>query len=216
MKQNAWRIILGAILVIFGGLALLQNFGGFDFQGTFWGIGFALIFIAAGVGFLTTLWADRKTNWWAIIPGFTLIGLGIIILLGVLHFEPGELLGAIFMGAIAASFWVIYFNDRVKWWAIIPAGVLSSIAIMILTSFSDAWPPVILFGGMAITFGMVAILVQPGERQRSWAWYPAGAMAVLALLVATTAGPLPGLVWPILLIAAGVVMVGWTFVTKRN
>jgi hypothetical protein len=217
MKQNAWRIILGVILVLFGALALLQNFTGLEFQGTWWGLLFALIFAGAGVGFLTTLLADRRANWWAAIPGCTLVGLGIIILLGALNFRPSELLGAIFMAAISASFWVVYLLDRAKWWAIIPGGVLLSLAVMIaIANDSGSWPAVILFGGMAVTFGIVAVLGEPGARPRTWAWYPAGAMVVLALLIATTAGPLPGLIWPILLIGAGLVMVAWTLVARRS
>jgi hypothetical protein len=41
-------------------------------------------------------------------------------------------------------------------------------------------------------------------------------MAVLALIIATTSAPLPGFIWPILLIAAGLLMVAWTLVAKRG
>ena len=75
---------------------------------------------------------------------------------------------------------------------------------------------VFLFGGMAITFGLVALLTVPNERPRTWAWWPAGVMAVLALIVATTSSPLPGFIWPILLIGAGLLMVAWTLVAKRS
>ena len=117
MKHNAWRIILGVVLVIFGAMALLQNFGNIRFEGSLWGVFVALLFGAVGAGFLVTFVQDRKVNWWAVIPGMTLIGLALLVLLGVMNFKPDELLPAIFMGFIGASFLIIYFNDRDKWWA---------------------------------------------------------------------------------------------------
>ena len=216
MKQNAWRIILGVVLVLLGALALLQNFANFTFEGTWWGLVFALIFAGVGVGFLTTLFADRKANWWAAIPGLTLIGLGVLIALAVLNVKPDELLPAIFLGSIGASFWVVYFSDRARWWAIIPGGVLVSLAVMLLFTNAGDWVAAVFLGGMAITFGLVALLNAPNERPRTWAWWPAGVLAVVAVIIATSAGPLPGIIWPILLIGAGLVMVAWTLVARRS
>lgn len=216
MKQNSWRVILGIVLVVFGALALFQTFTGASYEGAGWGMFMAMLFGAVGAGFVVTFTQDRRANWWAVIPGFTLIGLGLLIALAVLNFKPDELLPAVFMGSIAASFWVIYFNDRSKWWAIIPGGAVASIAVLILMNDSGSWPAVILFGGLAATFGMVAILAGPDEKSRSWAWYPAVSLAVLTLIVGTTAGPLPGIIWPIVLICAGLLLVGWTLYGKKK
>lgn len=216
MKSNfAWRVMLGLVLVIFGVLALLQTFFNWSPEGIGWGIFVAVLFGVVGVGFIISYLQDRTHSWWAIIPGFTLLGLALLVLFGVLNVQPEELMPAIFMGSIGASFWVIYFGDRTRWWAIIPGGVLVSLALLIAVSQQNAWGAVVLFGGMAATFGLVALLVRPGEAPRSWAWWPAGSLAVLALIVATTAGPLTGLVWPILLIGAGLVMVASTMLRKN-
>ena len=215
MKHNAWRIILGAVLVIFGAMALLQNFGNISFEGSLWGVFVALLFGAVGAGFLVTFVQDRKINWWAVIPGMTLVGLALLVLLGVMNFKPDEVLPAVFMGFIGASFLIIYFNDRDKWWAIIPGGVVSSIALLILFSEQGTWPAVILFGGMAATFGLVALTAGTTEKPRTWAWWPAGIMAVLAVIVGLTSSPLEGILWPIVLIGAGLVMVAYTLVNKK-
>jgi len=215
--KTAWRVILGVVLVFLGALALLQNFGQVRFEGTLWGIVFGLIFAGAGAGFLVSFFQDRKMNWWAAIPGLTLLGLGVMIVLGAMNFQPDELLATIFLGSIGASFWLVYFTDRTRWWAIIPGGVLVSVAALVLFErFGESWPVIILFGGMAVTFALVALLVGPGEKPRTWAWYPAGVMGVLAVIMGITAGPLPGIIFPVLLIAAGLVMVGWTFLAKRS
>jgi len=140
-----------------------------------------------------------------------------LIVLGSLNFQPDELLAAVFLGSISASFWLVYFADRSRWWAIIPGGVMASVTVLVLVEpLGEAWPVVIFFGGMAATFALVALLTGPDEKTRTWAWYPAGVLGVLAVIMGITAGPLPGITFPILLIAAGVVMVGWTFLAKRS
>jgi len=216
MKTNfTWRVMVGAVLVIFGVLALLQNFAGWNLEGTGWGIFLAVLFGVVGAGFIVSYLQDRSHSWWAVIPGFTLMGLALLVLLGVMKVTPNELLPALFMGSIGASFWVIYLSDRTRWWAIIPGGVLVSLALLILLSQQGSWPAVILFGGMAVTFSLVALLAGPADKPRTWAWWPAGSLAVLAVIVATTTGPLPGLIWPILLIGSGLLMVVWTLFRKN-
>jgi hypothetical protein len=215
MKQTAWRVILGAVLVIFGAMALLQNFTSIRFEGNLWGVFAALLLGAVGAGFLVTFVQNRLANWWAVIPGMTLAGLAVMILLGILGVKPDEILPAIFMGCIGASFLIIYFNDRAKWWALIPGGTVTSVALLILFANQGSWPAAILFSGMAVTFGLVALTAGPTEHPRTWAWWPAGVLAVLGVIVAGTAGSLEGLVWPILLIGAGLIMVAYTLVNKK-
>jgi hypothetical protein len=216
MKGLSWRFLVGGVLVLFGTLALLHSFVVVDYEGIWWGTFFGLIFGVTGAGFMMVLFQNRTTNWWAVIPGMTLIGLGALMVLAVLNVKPDELLPAILMGCIGASFWIVYLLDRARWWAIIPGGAVLSIAIMLLFAQNGSWPAVILFGGLAMSFGLVAITARPPERSRAWAWYPAVALVVLATIVVITAGPLPGIIWPIVLIGAGLVLVAWTLVGKRT
>jgi hypothetical protein len=90
-----------------------------------------------------------------------------------------------------------------------------SIAVLILFADQGSWPAAILFGGMAATFGAVALTANAVEKPRTWAWWPAGVLAVLAVIIATTSSPVEGFIWPILLIGAGLVMVAYTLVNKR-
>jgi hypothetical protein len=215
MKSNmTWRIMVGAVLVIFGILALLQNFAGWSLEGPLWGFFVAALFGVVGGGFVVSYLQDRGHSWWAVIPGFSLLGLALLVLLGMLRVSPDELLPAVFMGSIGASFWVIFFSDRTRWWAIIPGGALVSLALLILFSNQGSWAAMILFGGLAATFGLVALLA-PADRPRTWAWWPAGSLAVLSIIVSASLQPLQGWVWPLALIVAGLVMVGWSFF-RRN
>ncbi len=215
MKNFSWRILVGVVLVLFGALALGQSLGLLTLQGDLWGLFFGLVFAGVGVGFLLILLQNTRTNWWAAIPGLTLLGLGALVALSVLNVQ-GDFLPALFMACIGASFVVIYLLERTRWWAIIPGGVLVSVAALILVGDAGSeWPVAVLFGGMALTFGVVALSVRPGEHSRAWAWYPAGGLAVMAVIFAATAGPLPGLIWPLALIAAGAALVAWTVIKKK-
>ena len=69
MKRLDPRVVLGAILLLGGGLLLAQTMGYLkDASDVFWGS----IFLLAGVAFLSLLFGG---NWWAVFPGFTLVAL---------------------------------------------------------------------------------------------------------------------------------------------
>jgi peptidoglycan/LPS O-acetylase OafA/YrhL len=130
MKSSHFRVILGALLLVMGTVALLQNFHVLQFSGSLWGIFWAVIFMAGGVAFLTVFFNNRQ-NWWAVIPGLTLVGLGAITAISILFPDfPGNITGAIFLASIGAAFWVIYFRMPDNWWAIIPGGTLVTLAVV--------------------------------------------------------------------------------------
>lgn len=221
MKWFNWRVVVGAVLVLFGGLYLLQSFGVIpgrpgQFEGQAWGIFFGVLFLVVGVSFLPLVFQDRLKNWWAVIPGLTLIGLGLLILIEMLWPGDHPWVAALFLGGIGLSFLVVYLLDRSRWWAIIPAGVLLSLTVLIAVADEGIWPVIVLFGGMAVTFGAVALTAKAGDPSRAWAWYPAGILALLAVIFGATSEPLPGIIWPILLIAAGLVLVGWTLLRPKK
>ena len=65
-----------------------------------------------------------RSEWWALIPGFALIGVGASIVL------PGQWSGFSFLGFLGISFLAIYLSNRQRWWAIIPGGVLITLGIV--------------------------------------------------------------------------------------
>ena len=100
----------------------------------FWVAAFAI----GGVAFLYVFIRDQN-NWWALIPGSSLLGLAILVGLGVVAPAYADVVGApIFMGSIGLGFWAVYAVQRENWWAIIPGGVLMSIAAMIF--LEEAFP----------------------------------------------------------------------------
>ena len=74
MKSSRGYIGLGILLVVLGLLFLLQNFDLFNINvlgDLIWGV----LFGAAGLVFLWVFVSNLEGNWWAVIPGFTLLGL---------------------------------------------------------------------------------------------------------------------------------------------
>ena len=125
MKKDQSRLIWGGILILAGILFLLQelNILGNAFQ-YLW-----LMLMAAGAAVFIWIYFTKKEQWWAIIPGLTLLGLSLSGLDSLLDFYPGSnWTGAVFLGCIGAAFWLIYLRRQDQWWAIIPGGVLITLA----------------------------------------------------------------------------------------
>jgi hypothetical protein len=201
MGKQIWRFIVAGFLILLGVGTLLSNLNILPWDITtmqwFW----LLVFGGAGVAFVVVYLTNRE-NWWAVIPGFTLIGLAVLI--SDILPDNGDIGGAIFLGMIGLSFWVIYAQKRDFWWAIIPGGVLVSLALMILFSgvLSGTAAPAILFLGMGITFGLVYLLPNGEERMR-WALWPAFILGIMGLMFTLGASGLAGYLFPVALILFG-------------
>jgi len=200
MKIWRSRTLWGALLIVMGILLLLESL-----QILALGAAWAALFVAAGLTFGSTFLENRE-NWWAAIPAMTLLSIGTLIGIDAVFPRLGNLLGgSIILGGLALSFWIIYVTTRYQqWWAIIPGGVLLSLALGIAVEpfiQEEIFAAVFLLG-MALTFGLVYLLPTADQRM-GWALFPAGALAVVGLIVLSATTQLAGFVWPALLIAAG-------------
>lgn len=170
MKRIDFRIVIGAMLVLGGVLALLETLGYLkNATDLFW----SGVFVVAGLAFLSLLFGG---NWWAAFPGFTLIALGTLVILPASLENFG---GAIFLGGIALSFWYVYFNGRTeRWWALIPAGVMTALALVVIVSERfEEYSGAVFLGGIGLAFFMVYFT---NMAERWWALIPAGVMSTLA------------------------------------
>ncbi len=200
MKWLESRVLWGSLLILGGVLFLLQNLGIFKMGDMFW----ALLLALAGVFFLSIFFQNRA-NWWALIPGFTLLGIALLVFTSLLFPRVANVWGGSFvLGALGLSFWVIFIIDRKNWWAIIPGGVLITLAAIAgLSQFiAGVATGGIFFFGLGITFGLVAVLPSP-EGQMKWAWIPAGVLVLMGLLIMAAAGNIINYLWPAVLILGG-------------
>lgn len=191
MHRESTRSWVAGLLIAVGVLVLLERGGWLIGIGSWlWGLAFL-----AGGGLFIGIYARDRHQWWALFPGFGLAGLAAAMLLG----SNG---GALFLAVLGLGFALVYAADRRRWWAIIPAGSLATLALVAWTQ--TRWPDTnsgwLFFGGLAATFA--ALVLQPPERRRRWAVYPAlglAAMAILTLLSSRT-GPI--------VVAAAAIVVG--------
>jgi hypothetical protein len=170
MKRIDLRIVFGIMLLSGGVLALMQALGYLENASKiFWGG----VFLAAGLVFLSLLFGG---HWWSAIPGFTLVSLGVLI---ILPESLGGFGGAVFLGGIALSFWYVYFSSRVeRWWALIPAGVLTALALVVVVSERfEEYSGAVFLGGIGLAFFMVYLT---NMAERWWALIPGGVLATLA------------------------------------
>lgn len=209
MKVLSSRIFWGMVLIIGGTLLLLDTFGVIEGGYLFW----AVITAFAGVLFLSLVLGNRQ-HWWALIPGVSLLGIGITLALDYFFpaFSDQNLTGAFIIGGFAVSFYFVYIVNMAHWWAIIPAGILTTIAAVVLTASNSSGLAAggIFFFGLGATFALVALLPTPGGHMR-WAWIPAGILGIFGLLILATAEVYINYVWPSALIIAGIFLVGRSF-----
>ncbi len=205
------RMFWGALLILGGVLFLLQNLFGFQYGDLFW----ALVLGLVGLFFLTIFFSNRA-NWWALIPGFTLLGVGLSVSLNLIAPSLSSTLsGPIVLGSIGASFLVIYLLNREYWWAIIPCGVLLTLAIVISLEnlLTEMGFVSIFFLGLAATFALVA-LVPTAEGKMQWAWIPAIVLALMGVIFGAFSGAFMAYLLPIALIVGGGILIFRTLAKK--
>ena len=201
MQRLDGRLLVGSLLIVGGVVYLLQNLGIITWGGWVWAAGFAL----GGLVFLGWFVRDRAA-WWAIIPGMTLLGLGTIMAIDQLR--PGlDWTGSLFLGSIGLAFWLIYLRDRNMWWAIIPGGVMATLAVV---AGLDEAPLLIetgglFFLGLGATFLLVAVVPTSQGYQR-WALFPAAGLVAMGLLIGVGFERAINYLWPAALIVAGLAM----------
>ncbi|MCZ2123637.1 MAG: hypothetical protein LC108_15380 [Anaerolineales bacterium] len=192
LKKFNSEIVLGILLLLGGALALLQALGYLkNASGLFWGG----VFIAAGLLCLSLLLGG---HWWGAFPGLALIAIGVTI------FLPDNLEnfgGLIFFGGIAVAFWIVYLlSPQERWWALIPAGVLTTLGGMTVVSerFGEFQSAGFFLLGLSVTFLLVALLA--GMR---WAYWPALGLGILAVLGIASLFEIANYLWAFALILAG-------------
>jgi hypothetical protein len=212
MKNISWRVLGGGLLILVGLLTLLETLNIFPFTGILWGV----VMGGAGLAFLIFLLGNRS-QWWAIIPGIALLSLSAVILVDTLFpAVDGDVGGILFLGGIGLAFWLVYLTNTQRWWAIIPAGVLTALAS---TVFFDAFTRLdgglfFLFG-LALTFALVGLL--PGlPGKRNWPWIPAGVLFVISVLVLFDTLNWTSYFWAVLLIAAGLFLIVRNFLPNKS
>jgi len=193
--------VWGALLIVVGVVLLLGSLGVLGGLVPFiWG----LLFGAAGVVFLY-VFLRRYDNWWAIFPAMTLLGVGSVIVIDAAA-PPGGAAwsGGLLLAFLALAFWIVYLRLRDAWWPLIPAGVLTTLALVATVSpwiggFASGG---IFFLGMGVTFLVVSVVRTP-EGRLKWALIPAGILLLVGALLLAQAVRAFAYLWAIALVVVG-------------
>jgi hypothetical protein len=212
-KMLGSRIFWGIAVIIGGVMALLDNLNVIDFGEVFWAV---IAFL--GAIFFLSIYLQKRTHWWALVPGISLIGIGLTILVNWQVPEFGEVWGgAILLGGIGLSFFFLYLVDHENWWAIIPAGIMVSIGIAagIEQTYGDRFGLGLFFLGMGLTFALLPLLPTPPGKM-GWAWATALILAALGAIFMFTTGEKLSYLGPLVLIVIGIALVIKSLVGSRQ
>ena len=196
MNRSNVRVFIGGALVLLGVLMLLERLGVIRFAvAIFWGV----LFFLVGAYFLYRFAVNGSREWWALIPGFALIGMGASALL------PGNWSGLAFLGFLGISFLAVYLNNRGRWWAIIPAGVLITLGVtaVLTDAYNVQGTGGIFFLGLGLTFLLLAVLAS-----LQWAYIPGVVLLLMGVLLGYSQFTgLINYVWPAALILVGLLLI---------
>ena len=206
MKRD-FTLLWGVLLIVAGALFLVQTLVTGDAFTTdrAWAGVWAILFGGAGLTFGWVFLTDRSESWWAAIPATTFLGLSILTGVTSLGWQgEGAWMGAVFLAMIGLGFWLVYAVRRDFWWAIIPGGVLFTLAVVVLVSIwaKDSTPGAVFFFGLALTFGLLALL-PTRDGHIGWAIFPAIACTLLGATVLFSASSAANYIWPLALIVMG-------------
>jgi hypothetical protein len=207
MRRVSEAVGWGIFLLLAGVFLLLKNLQVF---GTWGDLAWAVIYALAGLGFLIWFFVGTE-HWWRAIPAFTLLGIGAGMLLAWKNVELGGWAPSLILFGMALGFWAILIVRKEHWWALVPAGVLTTVAVLL-----GLWPRLdatgrlaVLFTGVGLMFLLLYVL-RYDEHDARWAAIPAGALLLLGVVTLVTALPLPAVVeswWPILMVLVGAVLI---------
>jgi hypothetical protein len=207
-RKHWWAFIPAFASILFG---VVVAFGD-RLPGEVIGAGFMF---AIAIPFLTVYFVNRRYAW-ALIPGFIMAAVGAITLLGS---YLNQWMGGFVLFLIALPFFYVYFK-QVRWWGLMPAGILVSIGVNallsmpILGSFAQSSIPAgIMFLGWAATFAW--LWRQRVKFPTAWAHIPALVCGVLAALLLVV-GLLTTYGFTLALIAGGMVLIYFGLRPKKD
>ena len=172
--------------------------------------GAALLGLLA-LGFIGS-YLSAPSHWWRLIPGWTLIALGVMIYLTtVRQLDQRVTAAALFVGQ-AIAFAHVYLLDRAeRWWAIIPGGFMLMLGVTIALSSITEEPAALgtaLFIGLGAVFFLLYLLGR--RRQLWWALIPGSVLVLFGLILFTAGRSGQNLVlrwWPLLVLLLGALLI---------
>lgn len=200
--HNWWALIPGGVMLFVALTTLLVDSAGGEWVGALFLFMIALSFFA--------VYMNNRTRTWALIVAYILAVLGIAPLMST-GGRDAAYYGPIFLFAVALPFFVVYFRSPDNWWAIIPAGSVTTIAIIAALAIAGlinedgrgaligaGLANAILMSGLAVTFAVIWL-----RHAKPWAKIVTIALALVAVASIFLAS-YSQLLWPVAIILVGI------------
>jgi len=195
--RNWWALIPGGVMLFLAMTTLLVDNVGGEWVGS-------LFLVLIGLSFLI-VYLYNRTRTWALLVAYILGVLSIAPAMASGGGDTAAYFGSVFLFAIALPFFIIYFRSAENWWAIIPAGVMTTLSIiaglaiagLIRDENQGGYANALLMGGLAVTFAVVWL-----RHAKDWAKVVTivlAALAVASIFFATYSE----ILWPIAIILTG-------------
>ena len=177
-RSNNWWALIPAGVMIFLALIVLVV----DTAQDEW-IGTVILFMIA-LSFLVVYLINR-TRTWALLVAYIMFVISLAPAMSIMGGTVPAYFGSIVLFAIALPFYVVYFRSLENWWAIIPAGVMTTLSVITTLAISG-WiqdgqsgsiSSAILMGGFAATFAVIWL-----RHARAWAKIVTIVLAALAVV----------------------------------
>ena len=196
-SRNWWAMIPGGVMLFLGLTTLLVDTVNGEWIG-------ALFLFLIALSFFVVYLNDRARIW-ALIVAYIIGVLSIAPMLAA-GGETAAYYGPIFLFAVALPFFILYFRSVDNWWAIIPAGAVTTagivaalaIAGLIRNENEGGFANAIMMSGLAATFAVVWL-----RHDRQWARIATIILIVLAVGSIFFATYMQ-IVGPLLIIVAGI------------
>jgi hypothetical protein len=157
--HNWWALIPGGVMLFLALTTLLVDSAGGEWVG-------ALFLFMIALSFFV-VYLNNRSRIWALLVAYILAVLGIAPLMAI-GGRDAEFYGPIFLFAVALPFFVVYLRSPENWWAIIPAGSVTTIGIIATLAIagvidengrggavSAGLANALLMGGLAVTFAVL-------------------------------------------------------------
>lgn len=196
-QHNWWALIPGGVMLFLALTTILAD----SARGEW--IGSLLLFLVA-FSFLIVYLTDTRRIW-ALLVAYATGVIGIAPILAIGGNDAAAWFGPLFLFAVALPFLVVYFRSRERWWAVIPAGILTVLAVVsgiallgpALSAQQGAYMSALTLGGVALVFAVLWL-----RHGQLWARVVTLVLAVLAIASVFLVG-FSDVFWPVGLLLAG-------------
>jgi hypothetical protein len=136
----AYVLLAVAAMILLSETVLLPD----AFEATFILTSIALPFLV--------VYLRNQTQWWALIPAYVLLSIGIMIPLEEIGILNDFLTPAYVMFVIAIPFFVVYIRNPKQWWPLIPGGIMAAfgLSFLLVEAFQYVFPALVILVGFWI------------------------------------------------------------------